>query len=81
MNAAPAGHRRMHSDDHYQSVARKRSPKMPMPDEQDLAKCNSLLTWIDDYENYFLHGSEFEDESVTACNKSNPDLVAQSLLA
>ena len=76
MNAAAAGHRRMHSDGHYQSGARKSGPKMPMPDEQDLANHSFLLTWIDDCEDYFLHhGSEFEDDSVTACNKYNPDLV------
>ena len=55
---------------------------MPMPDEQDLADSNSPLTWIDNCEGYFLHhGSEFEDDSVRAGNKYNPDLVSQSLLA
>ncbi|KAI4218205.1 MAG: hypothetical protein L6R36_009077 [Xanthoria steineri] len=66
VNAAAAGHRRMHSDDHYQIWQ----------------KYKSLLTRIDGCEDYFLHhGSEFEDDSVTACNKYNPDLVSQSFLA
>ena len=82
VSAAAVGHRRMHSADHYQSGAKERGPKMPMPDEQDLADSNSPLTWIDNCEGYFLHhGSEFEDDSVRAGNKYNPDLVSQSLLA
>lgn len=55
VNAAAAGYRRMHSNDQYQSGARKRGPKMPMHDEQDLANSKSLLTWIDDSENSSLH--------------------------